>query len=72
MGHLSSQTTIQEYNGLIQALIQENTHRVYLYRFGIDQYSAVRGVVQGREWLVIATKEGIMERPFLRKLPKTT
>jgi hypothetical protein len=64
MGHLSAELSVEDYNGLIQDLVREGSHRVYLYRFGSERYYTVRGTVSGAEWLVIATKEGIVETAF--------
>jgi len=49
---------------LIQALVQEAEHQVYLYRFASERYYAVRGMVGRTEWLVISTKEGVVETAF--------
>jgi hypothetical protein len=64
LGHLSAKSSITEYNRLIQALVQEAEHQVYLYRFGSERYYAVRGLVGKTEWLVISTKEGVVETAF--------
>lgn len=64
MDHLPAESLLEEYNGLIQTLAQEGKHQVYLYRFGSERYYAVRGSAQGAEWLVIATKEGVVETAF--------
>jgi len=64
MGHLSPESSVEDYNGVIQDLAREEKPHVYLYRFGSERYYAVRGAVSGAEWLAIATKEGIMETAF--------
>jgi hypothetical protein len=64
MNHLPADSLLEEYNGLIQTLVQEGKHQVYLYRFGSERYYAVRGTVQGAEWLVIATRGGMVETAF--------
>ena len=56
LGHLSTELSVEDYNGLIQDLVQEGGHRIYLYRFGSEIYYAVRGTVSSVEWLVIATR----------------
>ncbi|MBI3988871.1 MAG: hypothetical protein HY347_04560 [candidate division NC10 bacterium] len=35
-----------------------------MYAFGAVRYYAVRGSVEGVEWLVIFTKEGVVETAF--------
>jgi hypothetical protein len=64
MGHLSAESSVEEYNGLIQALVREAEPRVYLYRFGSERYYAVRGTARGIEWLVISTRKGVVETAF--------
>jgi hypothetical protein len=64
MNHLPVESPLEEYNGLIQTLVREGRHQVYLYRFGSERYYAVRGTVQSVEWLVIATREGVVETAF--------
>ena len=64
LGHLSAELSIEGYNEVIQGLVKDEAHRVYLYRFGSERYYAIRGVVSGVQWLVIATREGVMETAF--------
>jgi len=64
MNHLPAESPLEEYNDLIQTLVQEGRHQVYLYRFGSERYYAVRGTAQDAEWLVIATREGVVETAF--------
>ncbi len=64
MGHLSPELSVEDYNGVIRDLVREERHRVYFYRFGSERYYAVRGLVSSIEWLVIATREGIVETVF--------
>lgn len=64
MGHLGAEVTSEEYNRLIQSLVEEEGSRVYVYRFGSERYYAVRGTVRTVEWLVIVTREGVVETAF--------
>ena len=64
LGHLSAEATIEDYNGIISALLNAEEHSVYLYAFGAERYYAVSGSVGGKDWLVIATKAGIVETAF--------
>jgi hypothetical protein len=64
LGHLSSEVTVEDYNRLIGDLVKEEGHRVYLYCFGSERYYAMRGIANGAEWLVIATRAGIVETAF--------
>ena len=64
LGHLPAESSVEEYNRLIQTLVREAEHQVYLYRFGSERYYAVKGTAGRTEWLVIATKEGVIETAF--------
>lgn len=54
----------EDYNALVSKLIKDDTNIVYLYEFGTERYYAVRGSIQGVDWLVIFGKDGIMETAF--------
>lgn len=64
MGHLSQSFALEDYNDLISKLIMNEANMVYLYEFGMKRYFAVRGKVQGVDWIVIFGKDGIMETAF--------
>ena len=55
---------MEDYNNLITSLLKESTNTVYLYRFGQERYYAVRGLALGVPWLVIFSREGVMETAF--------
>ena len=63
--HLRAATSLREYNELIQSLVKEETNLVYLYRHGSERYYAVNGRIGSREWLLIATRAGVVETAFL-------
>lgn len=64
LGHLRAAASLREYNGLIQSLVKEATNPVYLYRYGSERYYAVSGRIGSREWLLIATRAGVVETAF--------
>lgn len=64
MGHLAANVSLEEYNGLIQALLRERSNQVYLYRFDSERYYAIRGRERDVEWLIIVTRAGIIETAF--------
>jgi hypothetical protein len=55
---------LKDYNALIRKLITDEVNMAYLYKFGTERYFAVRGEVQGVDWIVIFGKDGIMETAF--------
>lgn len=64
LGHLPFECSVEEYENLIRQVVHRLEHQVYVYAFGAMRYYAVRGSVEGVEWLVIFTKEGLMETAF--------
>jgi len=63
-GHLPPDATIDEYNQLIQRILQEAESNVYHYRFGRTDYFAVTSEIDGTSWLVLISAKGIMETAF--------
>lgn len=64
MGHLPEHSLLEDYNTLIYELIEDDDNIVYLYEFGVKRYYAVRGKVHKVDWIVIFSKDGIMETAF--------
>jgi hypothetical protein len=64
MGHLPKHSSLEDYNALINELIEDNSNVVYLYEFRTKRYYAVRGSIQGVDWVVIFGKDGIIETTF--------
>lgn len=64
LGHLPLDCSVEEYEDLIRRVVHGEEHLVYVYSFGVVRYYAVRGSVEGVEWLVIFTKEGVVETAF--------
>jgi len=64
MGHLPQGSSLEDYNSLIGRLVAEEGNLVYLYEFGGTRYYAVRGKLQGVEWLVIFARDGLIETAF--------
>jgi hypothetical protein len=64
MGHLSPKASLDEYHRVIRKLIRGKRNGVLLYRFGSERYYTVRGTVGGVEWIVIVTREGVIETAF--------
>ena len=64
LGHLPQDCQIKDYNKLISELVQGLENEVYLYEFGSQRYYMVRGKIKEKEWIVILSKEGIIETAF--------
>lgn len=64
MGHVPGDFSIEDYNRLIQELVSNEGNSVYLYKFGTDRYYGVGGSIRSDKWLVIFSKDGVMETAF--------
>lgn len=64
MGHISLSATILDYEKLITDIVQNDSNILYIYEFNECNFFAVRGFVQGCEWLVIYGSNGTMETAF--------
>jgi hypothetical protein len=53
MGHLPKHSSLEDYNTLINKLIRDDSNIVYLYEFKMERYYAVKGNIQGIDWIVI-------------------
>ena len=63
-GHLPEGTSLKEYNSLIRGLALNNENDVYIYKFGLNRYYIIKGKVENLEWIVIFSKDGIIETAF--------
>ena len=68
-GHLSSDATLAYYHGIIAAILDNDSSRVYRYDFAEGVYGVVRGTSGTQEWVVIFGIDGIMETAFPPKEP---
>jgi hypothetical protein len=64
MGHLPPHYSLEDYNKVISSIVKDGQNLAYLYEFAGERYYAVRGPFKDREWLVIFSREGIMETAF--------
>ena len=64
MGYLPDGATVDDYNALISSVLSQPGNLVYYYPFGMRDYYAVGGEVQGALWLVLFGADGMMETAF--------
>jgi len=64
MNHLPADSTLADYNQLIQSVASEDTHEVYRYVFGQDYYYGIVGDALNTKWLILFNPKGIMETAF--------
>ena len=70
-GHLSTTTTLAEYQALILAVVSHPEAFIYVYRYGSTDYPTVTAPYQGRMWLAMFNLDGIMETAFPPDEPNT-
>ena len=63
-GYLSSDTTLAQYQAIINAVVTDPKAFVYVYRFGEIDYSTMIARIRERSWLVTFGLDGIMETAF--------
>jgi hypothetical protein len=64
LGHLPPRYSMDDYHKAISSIVRDDQNLVYLYEFAGEHYYAVIGPFEDREWLVIFSREGIMETAF--------
>ena len=64
LGDLPQDRQIEDYNKLINELVQGLENEVYLYEFGSQRYYMITGKIKEKEWVVIFSTEGIIETAF--------
>jgi hypothetical protein len=69
-GHLPVEATLDDYERIIQTVVEDPQARVYIYRHNDTAYVAVVAVVQSRHWLVIFTLDGRMESAYVVERPE--
>lgn len=69
--HLPSSATLEEYEQIIQSILDDNTAKVYIYQESDEPYVAVSLWQQEQLWLVIFDQNGILETAFVVKNPSS-
>ena len=64
MRHLPRHATLADYEGFINAVLNNPDSVAYHYRFRAADYYAATGPVAGTTWLVIFGPNGILETGF--------
>jgi len=64
LGHLLPNTTVTDYNTIIQTIVKDNEALVYVFQFGNIYYPTVVTMYQKRIWLAMFGMDGIMETSF--------
>ncbi len=68
-GHLSGTATLEEYERLIQDILEDTEASVYLYSSGDTTFLTISSNVGGKVWVVIASFDGVMETAFVVENP---
>lgn len=61
--------TIDDYENIIQAILQDTSAQVYLYWHENTPYVAVSAVLGEDDWLVMFDADGVMESAFVVDRP---
>ena len=68
-GHLPVEATIEDYERIIQAVLDVPEASIYIYRHNDLPYVTVVATVQDHFWLVMFTLDGLMESAFVVERP---
>lgn len=64
LNHLPVNSTLKDYEHIIQSILANPEAQVYIYTYGIDLYPTLTAYNQNRLWLLMLTSEGIIETAF--------
>ena len=68
-GHLPTEATVEDYEQIIQAVVDDRDATVYVYRHNDVPYVAVVATIQDQFWLVMFSLDGLMESAFVVERP---
>jgi len=68
-GHLSPDATVDDYEHIILATLEDERARVYVYWHNEVPYVSVAAVIQNRHWLVMFSLDGWMESDYAVENP---
>ncbi len=69
-GHLPESATLEDYEQIIQSVLQEKTAQLFRYWYNGRPYITLVAAVQLRQWLVMFSYDGVMETAFIIERPK--
>jgi hypothetical protein len=69
-GHLPPPATLEDYEHIIQSVVQDKTGRVYRYWYNGIPYVTVVATVDTRQWLVMFAYDGVLESAFVIERPE--
>jgi esterase/lipase superfamily enzyme len=69
-GHLPADATLDDYEHLIQKVLEDARAEVYAYWHKDITYVAVVSVFQERCWLVMFSLDGLMESAYIVEHPE--
>lgn len=68
-GHLPIEATIDHYEQIIFAVLNDSEAEVYIYRHNDVPYFAVVSAIQDQTWLVMFTPDNLIESAFVVERP---
>lgn len=69
-GHLLETATIADYEEIILTVVNDKTAQVYRYWYNRVPYVTIVATVQGRQWLVMFSYDGVWESAFVIERPE--
>jgi len=69
-GHLPETATIEDYERVILAVLQDESAQVFRYWYNRLPYVTMVATVQARTWLVMFSYDSVMESAFVVECPQ--
>jgi len=64
LNHIPINSTLEDYEDIIQSILANPESQVYVYVYNIDLYPTLTAYYKSKLWLVMLTSEGIVETAF--------
>jgi hypothetical protein len=69
-GHLSADATLNDYERIIQSVLEDIQAQVYVYWHKDTPYVTAVSILQGQHWLVMFSLDGWMESAYVVEHPE--
>ncbi|MCU0543037.1 MAG: hypothetical protein MUE44_12690 [Oscillatoriaceae cyanobacterium Prado104] len=64
LGHLPDDSSLEQYNAIITAIVNSPEAKVYVYVYGETIYPTLVANMDNKLWLVMISLEGVLETAF--------
>jgi hypothetical protein len=69
--HLPPEASLEDYNHVIRSVLSTPDGAVYVYWYNEKAYVTVIAVLEGAQWLVMMSMDGIVESAYIVENPET-